>query len=74
MMGRRRRWGRLQRAMVAAVADGRAELLIGVCVTCDRGWFAVDDVGQPCPADTRREHAVNYYTLVGVLVGAEPEG
>jgi hypothetical protein len=51
------------------IAAGRAEMLIGVCVSCaDRPWFPVDDVGESCPADIteHREHAVNYYTLVGV--------
>ena len=53
----------------AEVRAGRAEQLIGVCVTCEeRHWFGVDEIGEPCPADVTegRTHAVNYYVLCDV--------
>lgn len=53
--------------MAAEVRAGRAELLIGVCCTCEL-WFPVDEIGESCPADgtERRSHLVNYYALCGV--------
>jgi hypothetical protein len=55
-------------AMVAEVAAGRVELLIGVCRVCGQ-FYAADDVGQPCSVSDR--HDVDYYVLVGIR---RPEG
>ena len=66
LVGRRR--STAVEAMLVEIRAGRAELMIGVCLDCELMSFAIDELGEPCPADTTedRTHRVNYYTLCGI--------